>query len=466
MDSIKDHNSQLVNYVPEGTGVKRYVVTCNNRSDWDQVHYFITHENEIDGIPNRKVECSDECKTSDRMASYEMSDEEAKHLLTHEKVAGVNLDPDYYNGTFKGKFDIPCGYKTSRYGSNVTIGRDLQTSNFLVSNPGPNLRNRTGASIYRHQQKIDQWNNTSATSVISDNPEYYGDGTDVDVIVCDESGWYGHIEFIKTGSNEPTYFRGENVLKSGFSSSATTGVCGVLDCVLDAPYYLDPDFFEADAANRLEKRWDGTTVPVESVARNWWNNESTTYRSAKYVSNNISGGTAVVGSNEDFGTVAVDANYTRAAKNGSNTTQHTSGGNHATPCMAQAYGKTHGWAFNSNKWHMNLIWSTGAVTISSCFKILKIFHQLKPNRSSDNTKNPTVTSHSWGRKVGVNFNGYYYFRTKGDGTGGVSFNAITSPPAFILPPAWILPSTPSPPSLTINAPVSLLVACVPESTNN
>ena len=75
--------------------------------------------------------------------------------------------------------------------------------------------------------------------------------------------------------------------------------------------------------------------------------------------------------------------------------------------------------------------STGAVTISSCFKILKIFHQLKPNRSSDNTKNPTVTSHSWGRKVGVNYNGYYYFRTKGDGTGGVSFNAITSPPAFL-----------------------------------
>ena len=97
-----------------------------------------------------------------------------------------------------------------------------------------------------------------------------------------------------------------------FQVQATTGVCGVLDCVLDAPYYLDPDFFEADAANRLEKRWDGTTVPVESVARNWWNNESTTYRSAKYVSNNISG---TIGSNEDFGTVAVDAKlYTSSKK--------------------------------------------------------------------------------------------------------------------------------------------------------
>ena len=427
-----DHNSQSVHYVPEGTGIKRYVVTCNNSSDWNEIHDYIINENEIDNIPNRKIECSDDCKTCDRMASYEMSDEEANILLSHEKVTGVNLDPDYYDGTFKGKNDEVRGLKTSRYGSNVTIGRDLQTSNFLVTNPGPNLRNRTGASIYRHQQKIDQWNNASTSSTISDNPEYYGDGTDVDVIVCDESGWYGHIEFIKTGSNEATYFRGENVLKSGFSGSATTGVCGVLDCVLDAPYYIDPDFFEADAANRLERRWDGTTVPVESVARNWWNNESTTYRSAKYVSNNISGGTAVVGSNEDFGTVAVPSGYTRANSNGSNTTQHAGGGFHATPCMSQAYGKTQGWAFNSNKWHMSIIWSTGAVTISSCFKILKIFHQLKPNRSSDNTKNPTVTSHSWGRSrtLSVSPTSHYYFRTKGDGTGGVSYT-VASPPAFL-----------------------------------
>ena len=66
----------------------------------------------------------------------------------------------------------------------------------------------------------------------------------------------------------------------------------------------------------------------------------------------------------------ISSSYTRAAKNGSNTTQHTSGGYHATPCMAQAYGKTHGWAYNANKWHMNIIWSTGAVSISNMFKIL------------------------------------------------------------------------------------------------
>ena len=44
----------------------------------------------------------------------------------------------------------------------------------------------------------------------------------------------------------------------------------------------------------------------------------------------------------------------RAAKNGSNTAQQTNGGVHATPCMSQAYGKTHGWAFNANKWSITI----------------------------------------------------------------------------------------------------------------
>jgi len=408
-------------FVPEGTGPKKYVVTCKNSSDWNEIHDYIINENEIDGIPNRKIECTDDCKSCDRMATYEMSDEEAEQLKLHPKVAGVNIDPDYYQGTFKGYADQVIS-TTNRYGTNVKIGRDFD-SNFFPTNPDSTLLRRTGASIYRHQVKDDPWDGGPDTTIINADPEYRGDGTDVDVIVCDESGWYGHVEFVKTGVGEPSNFVGENVLKSGFASSATTGKCGVLDCVLDLPYYLDPDFFEANAGSRLTTRWDGTTVPTDSAAQNWWNNNSTTYRSAKYVSSG-NGGSAT--GDNDFGTVTISSSYTRANSNGSNTTQHAGGGYHATPCMAQAYGKTHGWAFNANKWHMSIIWSTGAVSITSCFKILKIFHQCKPNRSSDNTKNPTITSHSWGRNRNVT-NGYYYFRTAGDGTGGVSYTSSTRP---------------------------------------
>ena len=419
-ERVAQLKSEGERFVPEGTGPKVYVVTCKNKSDWDEIHNYIINENEIDGIPNRKIECTDDCKSCDRMASYEMSDEEANQLKLHPKVAGVNVDPDYYQGTFKGFADEVTS--TNRYGTNVKIGRDFSSS-FLPSVPDSSLLSRTGASIYRHSQLNDPWNGSADSTILDANPQYIGDGTDVDVIVCDESGWYGHVEFVKTGTGEPTNFVGENVLKSGFATSATTGLCGVLDCVLDMPYYLDPDFFEANPGSRLTKRWDGTTVPVESFARDWWNYNSTTNRSAKYVSSG-NGGSAT--GDNDFGTVTISTSYTRANSNGSNTTQHAGGGYHATPCMSQAYGKTQGWAFNANKWHMSIIWSTGAASIDSCFKILKIFHQCKPNRSSDNTKNPTITSHSWGRRRSVS-NAYYYFRTAGDGTGGVSYTSGTKP---------------------------------------
>lgn len=421
---VSQLKAEGANFVPDGTGPKVYVVTCVNASDWNEIHDYIINENEIDGIPNRKIECTDDCKICDRMASYEMSDAEADQLKLHSKVAGVHLDPDYYQGTFRGVYDRPLS-TTPRYDSNVKIGRDFD-SNFFPATPTVDFLGRTGASIYRHQERVDRWFDLPDTTIIDGNPSYLGDGSDVDIIVCDESAWYGHVEFVKTGVGEPTHFVGDNVLKSGFATSSQNGVCGVLDCVLDSPYYLDPDWFEGDASSRLMVRWDGTVVPVESYARDWWNNNSTSSRSSKYVSP-ANGGTAT-GTN-DFGTVSISSSYTRAAMNGSNTTEHTNAGYHGTPCMSQAYGKTAGWAFNANKWHMNIIWGAGAVTISSCFKILKIFHQCKPNRSLDNTKDPTITSHSWGRRAGVSagYGANYFYRKSGNGNDGVPYNASSIP---------------------------------------
>ena len=412
-------------FVPEGDGEKWYVVVCANGEDWKYIHDRIVEDDcAEDNIPTPHRDCVDESKSCSRIGSFLLNDTEAEDLRNHPKVLDIQLDPAHYEGTFKGAEDTPRWNYKDRYDSTVKAGRDFD-SNFFPSTPGSSLLARTGASIYRHSQKDDPWNGFADSTIYDINPQVIGDGTDVDVIVCDESGWYGHIEFIKTGVGEPKNFVGENVLKEGFSTSSTTGVCGVLDMVLDTPYYLDPDFFEADPANRLTMRWDGTTVPVESVARDWWRNESTTYRSAKYVGTS-SGGTAAAGSVEDFGTVSVNTSQTRANSNGSNTAQHTGGGFHATPCMAQSYGKTHGYAYNANKWHMSIIWSTGSQSISNMFRILKVFHQLKPNRTSDNTKNPTITSHSWGRSYSFG-DGYYFYRTT---SSGVSFTT-SSKPAFL-----------------------------------
>ena len=43
-------------------------------------------------------------------------------------------------------------------------------------------------------------------------------------------------------------------------------------------------------------------------------------------------------------------------------------------------------------------YGSGSTGFETGFDIQKIFHQNKPNRSSDNTKNPTISSNSWGRR--------------------------------------------------------------------
>ena len=34
-------------FVPEGTGPKVYVVTCKNKSDWDEIHNYIINDGEL-----------------------------------------------------------------------------------------------------------------------------------------------------------------------------------------------------------------------------------------------------------------------------------------------------------------------------------------------------------------------------------------------------------------------------------
>ena len=434
---VESAKAEGLRFVPE-TGPKVYSVVCANAADWTEIHNYIINENEIDGIPNRKIECTNPKKTCDRIASYEMSDAEAEQLRNHSKIVEVNIDEGYYEGTYKGRDTYPMMdpfSKDERYASNVKISRDNSASGYYTGTDSSWL-SKTAAQIHRHQTFDNPWKNQNDDTLLTDNPEQYGDGTDVDVIVGDSASWLGHIEFVKTGTGEPVNFDGRNVLKSGFAASATTGVCGVLDLILSAPYYIDPAFFEADPGNRLRKRWDGTTVPVESVARSWWQNENTSSRSAKYVSTNISGGSAVIGSKEDFGPIAVSNNYTEARHNGDIDTEHFgeydgSVATHGTPCMSQTFGKTHGWAYNSNKWFISVIWASGAIGTSILYEVLKVFHDLKPNRTSDNTKNPTITSNSWGSTRTFYNNYYAYFRTDGDGTGeetiSVSGSSVSSP---------------------------------------
>ena len=418
---------------PSGTDVKKeYWVGCYTKDDWEFIHVELMKDGSLeDNIPTDICECPNDCLQSETRGIYLLTDTEATALQNHPKVKYLHINTAKYPGTYLTNpddivYSEPTS-KTYRYASTVKHQRDPTISGIMATNPDSTLLNRGGYQLKRHQQKIDPWYGQDDSTVLTDRIQQFGTGVDVDVIVCDQDMWFGHIEFlnpsgisnIKQSDNStaastsaPSNYVGTNVLKSGFSSSSTTGYCEVLDLVLDAPYYIDKAWFEADASNRLTERWDGTTVPVESVAREWWSDSSK--RSASFSS---------------AGTISSSSisSYTRATCNGSNTAYHTGTGFHGTPCASQAYGRQYGWAYNANKWFLNL-YGSSSIGLENGFDIQKIFHQNKPNRSSDNTKNPTISSNSWGLRQSTSSSGYYYFREGATGGSGTSYSTR---PAFM-----------------------------------
>ena len=415
---------------PSGSDVKKeYWVGCNSKDDWNIIHQLLLEDGTLeDNIPNDHVDCPNDCRQSETRAVYLLTDTEVTALKNHELVRYVHINTSKYPGTYASNpDDIKMDSRVNRYSSTTKHKRDTSTnqSDYLPSSPDATLLNRGCYNLLRHTEKIDPWYGQNDATIIDNQIPQYSTGKGIDLIVCDEDMWFGHIEFmnpsgitdIKQSDNStaastaaPANYVGTNVLKAGFATSSTTGICELLDIVLDAPYYIDKEWFEADTGNRLMTRWDGTKVPVESVARSWWSNSSN--RSAAFSS---------------AGTVSVPAAYTRANSNGSYTAYHTGAGNHGTPCASQAYGRQYGWAYNANKWFLNL-YGTNSVGLEAGFDLQKIFHQNKPNRSSDNTKNPTVSSNSWGLRQSPTTSGYYYFRQGITGGTGTSYSSL---PAFM-----------------------------------
>ena len=222
---------------------------------------------------------------------------------------------------------------------------------------------------------------SDANTIVNSDVTYDNDGTDIDLIIVDTGTWTGHPEFC-TNDKDPQNFIPGNVL-------SRSGKSGVLDLALDAPYYLDPEWFDADPSSRLITRWDGTIVPDEATARNWW--FSSVLRSSTFNAVSTAAGTGAF-------SIIIPSNYTRAANCGTDTTLPTVN-DHGTKCGGVAYGKNFGKAFNCNKWAICAIDMSTRVATESGWTMQKIFHKTKPNNpkfSGNSIKNPTVSSNSWG----------------------------------------------------------------------
>jgi hypothetical protein len=384
---------------------KYYTVGVTTPAAWDHVHSVLTQDGSLDNnIPTRPIQCTDLKEHSETRAVYLMTDEEAEQISGHPDVKFVDLDKSQYPDLYPPRPDeMHCN--PYRYNSDVKNYRNI--SDVPRTAPTSAEANRAGYQLYRCAQYTDPWQGEFANTPLNSAIPNTNTGKNIDVIVGDDGCWFGHVEFQTDITNDialPNDFVGSNKLPGN-------GTCMLLDVVLEGPYYIDSAWFNANPGARLTTRWDGTTVPVESVAKEWWGNASA--RSSQF---------------STAGTVAIPIAYTRNNCNGTNAI--VSGeGEHGTPCCGQAYGRTYGWAYNANKWFINAYGGNGfGANVDLYFDVMKIFHVNKPVNPLYGTRDPTISSNSFGWRATQGNTGYYYYRQGTSGSGGVAYS---SKPAFM-----------------------------------
>ena len=359
---------------------------------------------------DRAVEQTDDILHSPTRGVFWLSEEEAAELQKDPQIEFIHKDPDRYPEDYPRppEDELHCMItETYRYNAPVKHHPRYTSSSDFPSNPTTADLRRCGYQLLRTTRengpktKREIW--ASESTVATANIPKYGTGKDVDCIVMDNGTWIGHIEFInnRPANESPTDYEGGNVLPGD-------GICDVLSLVHDAPYYIDPDWFNAAPGSRLETRWDGTIVPTESEARAWWGSASN--RSSAFAG---------------FGTVAIPSSYTRLRAHGDYNTNPYSG-THGSQCGSQVYGRTHGWAYNSNKWMIDGYSNLG-LGLTLVWDVQKIFHQAKPDNPKYGTKDPTLSSNSWGYRATIDSSGYGFHRTGG----AISYSTDSTKPRFM-----------------------------------
>ena len=176
---------------------QNFTVSVKNEIDWEEIHNYIINENEIDGIPNRKIDCTSEMKCSLKRGVYNMSVKEANVLRNHPKVDWVEMSSLYnpivleqrkYDEEFD-KHNFIDRYKDS------TI-RNLRP-NSSVSDSSSTL-DYTQWGLHRHQSKT---NNYGASTTLATDSQYSLTGLNVDVVIMDSGVRWDHPEFLVPGTS-------------------------------------------------------------------------------------------------------------------------------------------------------------------------------------------------------------------------------------------------------------------------
>ena len=335
----------------------RYTLAVTSPEDWNTIHNALIVDSNEDGIPDRKITCTDSKEHSPTRGTYDLTEEEANQIAKHPKVKWIELSPS----------DYPQAYPepepdTKRFRKNTKIYRNLSTSAFSISATSAE-ENRTNWAVKRVGVTTNgkSWPNvTGNAAVITDDVSYSLTGKNVDLVIHDSGIMQYHPEFLDDD-----------------------GKSRVRDVVLDGPYYIDPDYFTNN--NHTYTKPDGRTGITTASAHSWWENSS-----------NRSGAFSSVG------TVSIPSNYTVANSLGIGGTSHTMTSSHGTGCAGLSGGRNFGTAFESNLWNMSVVSTPTGMGAEAGYDCMKIFHQNKPTNTETGRKNPTVVNGSWGYFAGFN----------------------------------------------------------------
>ena len=344
---------KLTEYSPEP--IDEYVVTVNLLEDWSIVHDYIINENEIDNIPNRKIECLNEKSSLSRSSIYSMSAEEANILKNHEKVVGVELNPEKYLQHVTPtvvRYKKNVAFNKPRIAQSMTgttFGESRVTTNGVRSNWSHTFSNNPASQPY-------QGVGIGTTTLVNRDISFSLSGKNVDCVVLDSGVAAVHPDFLDG-----------------------TGKTRVRDIILDAPYEVDPDYF-TNIGVTYNKVVDGIDVGVgiaTTSAREWWDNASK--RSSKF---------------SGISTIVIPTEYTLEQAFSKNASSNPIGSGHGTACASQIGGNTFGLAFGCNIWNVRIAMADGVLSPSVALDACTIFHASKKVNSND--PNPTILNNSWG----------------------------------------------------------------------
>lgn len=416
--------------IPSPTEKNFYTVGCETEEDWIYIRDALLNENWLDDeeIPTEACECVSDKKVGHTRGIFMLTDAEAEQLKQHSKVEYAHHDGAYYEEHYRMPddeifFGLEYGQKHQwRWENRVLIERANQSqSNFNPEQKTPYQQNKAGWELARPASKRDLWHYLAEANNISGDVSGYSisarlarttTGEDVDMIACDTGVWCAHPEFINNlpGIEYPRDYKGGNALDPNGGSM-------VLDLVLHGPYFIDPDWFNESPAERLTVRWDGTVIPQQWAAYKWWTDD--TYRSSQFLG---------------IGEIDPGYNYYEATTLGDLYGPNSGGSTHGTSVASQMYGRTHGWAYNANKWSIR----TNSISYDDMFDLITIFHQNKPVNPKYGNRNPTVCNHSWGyvnNEMGQTYSarsGHHWYRPSNASstTTGTEWSIASSPTSW------------------------------------